>query len=58
MIGFNWALKQVQVYEDGDDPFGVVLLDALAAIGSDQTAQVVSIYYGLDELLWRSASRG
>jgi subtilase family serine protease len=43
-------LKQVQVYEDGDDPFGVALLDALAAIGSDQTAQVVSISYGLDEV--------
>jgi kumamolisin len=50
VIGFNWALKHVQVYEDGDDPFGVAMLDALAAMGNDHTAQVVSISYGLDEV--------
>ena len=49
-IGFNSALKEVQVYEDGDDPFGVALLDALAAMANDGTAQVISISYGLDEV--------
>jgi subtilase family serine protease len=49
-IGFNWALKQVQVYEDGDDPFSVALIDALAAMANDQTAQIISISYGLDEV--------
>jgi hypothetical protein len=26
VIGVNPAIKEVQVYEDGDDPFGVALL--------------------------------
>ena len=51
VIGMNPRVKEVEVYEDGDDPFGVALLDALAAIGNDNNAQVVSISYGTDEAL-------
>ena len=51
VIGTNPRVKQVEVYEDGDDPFGVALLDALAAIGNDNNAQVVSISYGTDEAI-------
>lgn len=51
VIGINPAVKEVKVYEDGDDPFGVALLDALAAIANDNTAQTISISYGTDELI-------
>jgi subtilase family serine protease len=49
VIGINPRVRQVEVYEDGDDPFGVALLDALVAIANDNNAQVVSISYGADE---------
>jgi subtilase family serine protease len=51
VIGINPAVKEVEVYEDGDDPFEVALLDALAAIANDNTAQTISISYGTDELI-------
>lgn len=51
VIGINPRAKQVEVYEDGDDPFGVALLDALAAVSNDNNAQVLSISYGSDEAL-------
>jgi subtilase family serine protease len=51
VIGVNPAIKEVQVYEDGDDPFGVALLDALAAMANDNTAQTISISYGTDEAI-------
>ena len=54
-IGMNPKLKQVVVYEDGDDLFNVALLDALVAIANDNTAQTVSISYGQDETLTGSA---
>jgi kumamolisin len=50
-IGINPALKQVLVYEDGQDPFGVALVDSFAAIASDDKAQTISVSYGLDEAL-------
>lgn len=50
-IGLNPILSGVLVYEDGDDPFGVALLDAIADVASDNKAQTLSISYGLDEFL-------
>lgn len=50
IIGTNPAVKRVLVYEDGIDPFGVALLDALAQIASDNAAQTLSISYGEDEV--------
>ena len=50
-IGLNPAVSDVLVYEDGDDPFGVALLDSLADVANDNLAQTLSISYGLDESL-------
>lgn len=50
-IGLSPVLNGVLVYEDGDDPFGVALLDAIADVASDNKAQTLSISYGLDESL-------
>ncbi len=49
VLATNPAVKQVLVYEEGDDDFGVALLDSLAAMANDRTAQTVSISYGTDE---------
>ena len=54
-IAMNPAAKQVLVYEDGDDSFGVALLDALTAMANDDTAQTISISYGTDEAIQGSA---
>jgi subtilase family serine protease len=51
VIGINPAVKEVLVYEDGDDPFGVALVDSLTAMATDNTAQTISISYGTDERL-------
>jgi subtilase family serine protease len=50
VIGINPAVKEVLVYEDGIDPFGVALIDALDQVASDNKAQTLSISYGLDEV--------
>jgi subtilase family serine protease len=51
VIGINPAVAAINVYEDGDDSFGVALLDALKDIANDNTAQTVSISYGTDEVI-------
>jgi subtilase family serine protease len=51
VIGINPQIKQILVYEDGDDPFGVAILAALASMADDDTARTISISYGTDELL-------
>jgi kumamolisin len=51
IIGINPSVKEVLVYGDGLDPFGVALLDALADIASDNRVQTLSISYGADEVL-------
>ncbi|HXM01335.1 MAG TPA: protease pro-enzyme activation domain-containing protein [Chthoniobacterales bacterium] len=51
VIGINPAVAAVNVYEDGDDSFGVALLDALKDIANDNTAQTISISYGTDEII-------
>jgi subtilase family serine protease len=51
VIGINPNVQEVQVYEDGDDPFGVALLDALTAMANDNAAQTISISYGTDEAI-------
>jgi subtilase family serine protease len=51
VIGINPAVAAVDVYEDGDDSFGVALLDALKDIANDNTARTVSISYGTDEVI-------
>ena len=50
IIGLNPAVQEVLVYEDGDDPYSVALLDALADVASDDVAQTMSISYGIDEV--------
>jgi subtilase family serine protease len=55
IIAINSAVKQVLVYEDGDDPFGVALLDALTDVADDNLAQTLSISYGTDEVIQGNA---
>ena len=50
-IGVNPHLKQVTVYEDAIDPFPVALVDSLAQIADDNSAQTVSVSYGFDEAM-------
>ncbi|WP_045738029.1 protease pro-enzyme activation domain-containing protein [Xanthomonas sp. MUS 060] len=50
-IAMNPQLQQILVYEDGDDAFPTALLAALGAMADDNTAQTVSISYGIDEEL-------
>jgi subtilase family serine protease len=50
IIGINPKVQQVLVYEDGNDSFGVALIDALDQVATDDKAQTLSISYGLDEV--------
>lgn len=50
LIGTNPAIKRIIDYEEGDDPFTVALLDSLAAMAQDDTAQTISISYGDNEV--------
>jgi subtilase family serine protease len=50
IIGINPKVKEVLVYEDGNDPFAVAMVDALDQIGTDNKAKTVSISYGVDEV--------
>ena len=50
VIAINPNVNEVLVYEDGTDPFGVALIDALDQVASDNKAQTLSISYGLDEV--------
>jgi subtilase family serine protease len=50
IIGINPKVKEVLVYEDGNDPFGVALIDALDQVASDKKVQTLSISYGVDEV--------
>jgi kumamolisin len=50
IIGINPKVKEVFVYEDGNDPFGVAMVDALDQMATDKKAQTVSISYGIDEV--------
>jgi subtilase family serine protease len=50
VIAINPQVKKVIAYEDGNDPFGVALIDALDQVAQDNKAQILSISYGLDEL--------
>ena len=50
IIGINPKVKEVFVYEDGNDPFGVAMIDALDQIATDKKVQTVSISYGVDEV--------
>ena len=52
ILATNPGARKIIVYEDGEgDPFGTELVNSLAAIGSDNLAQTVSISYGEDEAL-------
>jgi subtilase family serine protease len=56
LIGINPNLKSVLVYEDGQDPFPVALLDAMDTVAQQRLASVLSITYGADEIqqgTWR-----
>jgi subtilase family serine protease len=50
VIGINPSVKEVLVYEDGVDPFGVALIDALEQVATDNQARILSISYGVDEV--------
>jgi subtilase family serine protease len=50
IIGINPKVSEVLVYEDGNDPFGVALVDALDQVATDKKVQTLSISYGLDEV--------
>jgi kumamolisin len=50
IIGINPKVKEVLVYEDGNDPFGVALVDALDQVATDNKVQTLSISYGVDEV--------
>jgi subtilase family serine protease len=51
VIGINPKVQTVLVYEDGNDPVGVALIDTYDQIANDAKAQTVSISYGYDEVL-------
>jgi subtilase family serine protease len=50
IIGINPNAKEVLVYEDGNDPFGVAVVDSLDQIATDHKVQTLSISYGVDEV--------
>lgn len=50
IIGINPKVKEVLVYEDGNDAFPVAMVDALDQIATDNKVQTVSISYGVDEV--------
>jgi subtilase family serine protease len=50
IIAINPQVKEVVAYEDGKDPFGVALIDALDQVAQDNKVQMLSISYGLDEI--------
>ncbi|MBV8279314.1 MAG: S8 family serine peptidase, partial [Verrucomicrobia bacterium] len=50
IIGINPKVQEVLVYEDGNDPFGVAIIDALDQVATDNKAQTLSISYGIDEV--------
>src|SRR5260221_1154002 len=50
IIAINPHVKEVVAYEDGKDPFGVALIDALDQVAQDNKVQTLSISYGLDEV--------
>jgi subtilase family serine protease len=50
VIAINPQVKEVVAYEDGNDPFGVALVDALDQVATDNKAQILSISYGVDEV--------
>jgi subtilase family serine protease len=50
VIGINPKVNEVLVYEDGTDPFGVALIDAIDQVATDDKAQTLSISYGVDEV--------
>ena len=50
VIAINPAVEEVLVYEDGIDPFGVALIDALDQVALDNKAKILNISYGNDEV--------
>jgi len=51
LMGINPEIKQILVYEEGDDPFPVALLASLSSIADDDAAKIISISYGSDEII-------
>jgi kumamolisin len=49
LLATNPVIKQVLVYEDGDDPYQVALIASLAAMAADKRADIISVSYGLAE---------
>jgi len=54
LLAMNPVTKQVLVYEDGDDPYQVALIASLAAMATDKKADIISVSYGLPELVYYS----
>jgi len=51
VIGMNSAVPQIIIYEDGKDAFSVALVDSFAAMAQDNKAKIISVSYGLDEVM-------
>ena len=51
VIGMNPAVPQIIIYEDGKDAFSVALIDSFNLMAQDNTAKVISISYGQDEVM-------
>jgi hypothetical protein len=51
VLAANPAVKQITVYEDTVGSFQGALIDSLAAMANDDSAQIISISYGQDEAL-------
>ena len=49
VIAIDPQVKEVIAYEDGNDPFGVALIDALDQVAQDNKAQILSISYSIEE---------
>jgi kumamolisin len=54
LLAMNPVIKQVLVYEDGDDPYQVALIASLAAMATDKRADIISVSYGIPELVYYS----
>ena len=56
VAAINPEVQEVLVYEDGNDPFPVALLDAITQVADDNLVQLLSISYGQDETLEGNAA--
>ncbi len=51
VLGINPAISKIIIYEDGNDPFSVALVDSMNQMAQDDLAKIISISYGTDEAM-------